>query len=535
MITLTGKKVSEGIAIGKLSFYKRDIKEERQIYVRDVEKEIQRLKKARERAQFELEELREISAKEIGEANASIFEMQQELVDRPELFDAMNQIILEQKMNAEYAVRHAAENYLKSGEDKGHSPDIRDVAIRLIRILSRSWRDRMFMDEPFVLGADEIYPSEAVQLDKTKILGFITRYGTINSHTAVIARTKGMPSVIGLGDVLKKEYDGKMIIVDGYEGKVYIEPDYTLLTRMKQRQGDNIVHTKNLERLKGKENITQSGQKINIFANIGSREDIEQVIRSDAGGIGLFRSEFLYMENGDRVPTEEQQFLTYKLAAESMGMNPVVIRTADLGGDKRARCVDIRPGENPAMGLRGIRVSLEKQELFKTQLRAILRASAFGNVSIMFPMVTSVEEVQQAKVIIEQAKRELKSDKTPYDPDIRIGVMIETPAAVMLSGELAREADFFSIGTNDLTQFSLGMDRNNSDLADCFDTHHPAVLKMIRIVTNNVHLEEKPISICGDLAADLTMTEQFIQMGIDELSVAPDRVLSLRKKIREIE
>ncbi len=535
MITLTGKKVSEGIAIGKLSFYKREIKEERQIFVKDVEKEVSRLQKARERMHFELQELYEISAKEIGEANASIFEMQQELADRPELFDAMNQIIVEQKMNAEYAVRHAAENYLKTGEDKGHEADIRDISIRLIRILSRSWRDFLFMDEPFVLAADELYPSEVVQLDKSKILGFVTRYGTINSHTSVIARTKGIPSVIGIGDALKREYEGKLIIIDGYEGRIYIEPEYSLLMQMKKRQDANQVYAKNLERLKGKENITQSGQRIDVYANIASREDIEQVIRSDAGGIGLFRSEFLYMENGEKLPMEEQQFQTYKLAAESMGMNPVIIRTADLGGDKRAKSVEIGEEKNAAMGLRGIRVSLENPEIFKSQLRAILRASAYGNVSVMFPMVSSLEEVRQAKRMVEEAKKELKSEKIPYDPDIHVGVMIETPAAVMLSGELAREVDFFSIGTNDLTQFTLGMDRNNAGLSEHYDTHHPALLKMIRIVANNVHLEEKHISICGDLAADLTMTEFFIQIGIDSLSVAPGQVLGLRKKIREIQ
>lgn len=535
MITLTGKKVSEGIAIGKLSFYKRDIKEVRRIYVKDVEKEISRLKKARERALFELRELYETSVREVGEANAAIFEVQQEIIQNAELTDKTNSIILEEKLNAEYAVKTAAEDYLKSGEDKAHEADIRDVATRLIRILSRCWKDKLFYDEPFVMATGELYPSEAVMLDKSKVLGFVTRYGTINSHTAVIARTKGIPSVIGIGESLKKDYEGKTIIVDGYEGKVYIEPDYTMLKKMKQIQDEKQVHISNLERLKGKENVTQSGQKIDVCANIGSREDIERVIRSDAGGIGLFRSEFLYMESGSKAPTEEQQYLVYKLAAESMGTKRVVIRTADLGGDKKAEFLDTGREKNPAMGLRGIRVSLEKEELFRTQLRAILRASAHGNVQIMFPMVTTVEEVERAKACLEDVKRELKSEKTAYDENIKVGVMIETPAAVMLSGELAREVDFFSIGTNDLTQFTLGMDRDNEAVMSHYDTHHPALLKMIRIVTNNVHLEGKTISICGDLAADLSMTEYFIRIGIDELSVVPDQVLGLRKKIRGIQ
>ena len=439
MITLTGKKVSEGIAIGKLSFYKREAKEIRRIYVKDVEKEIQRFQKARMKAIQELKNLYDTAAKEVGDANAAIFEMQQTILERQELVDQVNQFIVEQKLNAEYAVQSVAENYLteENTEQKiytqGHDVDVKDVANRVLKILSRTWKDRMLMDEPFVLAAGELYPSEAVQLDKSKVLGFVTRYGTINSHTAVLARTKGIPSVIGLGEALKKDYDGKMIIIDGYEGKVYIEPDYSTLTKMKQKQDTNVTHVKNLERLKGKENVTQSGQRIDVCANIGTREDIENVIRSDAGGIGLFRSEFLYMDNGAKLPTEEQQFQVYKLAAESMGVKKVVIRTADLGGEKQADCLDIGKEANPSMGLRGIRISLEKEEIFKTQLRAILRASVYGNVSIMFPMVTSMEEVTRAKLLLETAKRELKAEKSAFDEEIQVGVMIETTASVMIS------------------------------------------------------------------------------------------------------
>ena len=411
MITLTGKKISEGIAIGKLAFYKRDIKEIKKIYVKDVEKEIQRFTRAREKAISELKVLYDLSVREVGEANAAIFEMQQEILEVQEFTDKITSMILEEKLNAEYVVQRAAERLLsdadfqKKGFNRGHEGDIRDVALRLIRILSRSFKDRMFMDEPFVMAAKELYPSDTVQLDKSKVLGFVTMYGAINSHTAVLARTKGIPSVIGLGEVLKEEYEGKTIIVDGYEGKVYIEPDYTTLTKMKERRDAGVHQTKNLERLKGKENVTQSGQKIDICANVGTREDIESVLRSDAGGIGLFRSEFLYMETGNRIPTEDQIFQVYRLAAESMGNNRVVIRVADLGGDKMAQCITMGYQNNPAIGLRGLRVMFEKEDLFIEQLRAILRASAYGNVQIMFPMITSLNEVKRARDTLERVKR----------------------------------------------------------------------------------------------------------------------------------
>ena len=541
MITLTGKKISEGIAIGKLTFYKRDIKEIKRIYVKDVEKEIQRYKKAREKAIAELELVYDLSVREVGEANAAIFEMQKELLEDQEYTDHIIKRILEEKLNAEYIVQTSVEQLIRISSHQQNNPiqgkeeDVRDVAIRVIRILSRSWKDRMLTDEPFVMAARDIYPSEALQFDKAKVLGFVTMYGTINSHTAVLARTKGIPAVIGLGESLKEEYDGKTIIIDGYEGKIYIEPDYATLTKMRERKDANLRHVRNLERLKGKENITQSGQRIDICANVGTREDIENVLRSDAGGIGLFRSEFLYMEMGSKLPSEEQLFQVYKLAAESMGANRVVVRIADFGGDKMVESVDLGEQANPAIGLRGIRIMMEKEELFLPQFRAILRASALGNVSIMFPMVTSMEEVAAAKALLEKAKKQLKDEKTAYNENIEIGVMIETPAAVMISGELAREVDFFSIGKNDLLQLTLGMDRENPKLDKYYNPYHPALMKMIRIVANNVHLEGKRISICGDLAADLSMTEFFVQIGIDELSVAPHQVLGLRKKIREIQ
>ena len=411
MITLTGKKISEGIAIGKLTFYKRDIKEIKRIYVKDVEKEIQRYKKAREKAIAELELVYDLSVREVGEANAAIFEMQKELLENQEYTDFIMKRILEEKLNAEYIVQTSVEQLIRISSHQQNNPiqgkeeDVRDVAIRVIRILSRSWKDRMLTDEPFVMAARDIYPSEALQFDKAKVLGFVTMYGTINSHTAVLARTKGIPAVIGLGESLKEEYDGKTIIIDGYEGKIYIEPDYATLTKMRERKDANLRHVRNLERLKGKENITQSGQRIDICANVGTREDIENVLRSDAGGIGLFRSEFLYMEMGSKLPSEEQLFQVYKLAAESMGANRVVVRIADFGGDKMVESVDLGEQANPAIGLRGIRIMMEKEELFLPQFRAILRASALGNVSIMFPMITSMEEVAAAKALLEKAKK----------------------------------------------------------------------------------------------------------------------------------
>ena len=539
MITLTGKKISEGIAIGKLTFYKRDIKEIKRIYVKDVEKEIQRYKKAREKAIAELELVYDLSVREVGEANAAIFEMQKELLENQEYTDFIMKRILEEKLNAEYIVQTSVEQLIRISSHQQNNPiqgkeeDVRDVAIRVIRILSRSWKDRMLTDEPFVMAARDIYPSEALQFDKAKVLGFVTMYGTINSHTAVLARTKGIPAVIGLGESLKEEYDGKTIIIDGYEGKIYIEPDYATLTKMRERKDANLRHVRNLERLKGKENITQSGQRIDICANVGTREDIENVLRSDAGGIGLFRSEFLYMEMGSKLPSEEQLFQVYKLAAESMGANRVVVRIADFGGDKMVESVDLGEQANPAIGLRGIRIMMEKEELFLPQFRAILRASALGNVSIMFPMVTSMEEVAAAKALLEKAKKQLKDEKTAYNENIEIGVMIETPAAVMISGELAREVDFFSIGTNDLTQYTLAIDRQNPKLDAFYDPYHPAVLRMIQMVVENAHKAGIWAGICGELGADTTLTRRFLAMGVDELSMSPGSILPVRKIILE--
>ena len=540
MITLTGKKVAEGIAVGRLTFYKRGKKEIRRIYVEDAKKEVLRFKKACEKAVQEIKELYAEMTREIGEANAAMFEMQLMVLEDVEYIDSVNNIIMNQKFNAEYAVKEATNRFIEkyapreASYVRGHEADVHDVATRILRILSRVRREKLLTDDTFIMASRDLYPSEAAQLDRNKVLGIVTMYGTINSHTAMLARTKEIPSVIGIGEALKKEYEGKMVIIDGFEGKVYIEPDQTTMTKMQEKQKMNQRKAETLERLKGKENVTQSGQKIDVSANITSKEDIENVIRNDANGVGMFRSEFIYMESGSRFPTEDQQFQIYKLAAESMGTKRVVIRTADIGGEKAVDCMEILGENNPVMGYRGIRVSLDKEEMFKTQLRAILRASVYGNLAIMFPMISSIEEAIAAKNVLEKVKRELYEEKIAYDENIQVGVMIETPAAVMISGELAREMDFFSLGTNDLTQYTLAMDRTNRRIAGYYNPKHPALIKMIRIVANNVHLEGKRICICGDLAADLSMTEQFINMGIDELSVAPSQILALRKHIREL-
>ena len=540
MITLTGKKVAEGIAVGRLTFYKRGKKEIRRIYVEDAKKEVLRFKKACEKAVQEIKELYAEMTREIGEANAAMFEMQLMVLEDVEYIDSVNNIIMNQKFNAEYAVKEATNRFIEkyapreASYVRGHEADVHDVATRILRILSRVRREKLLTDDTFIMASRDLYPSEAAQLDRNKVLGIVTMYGTINSHTAMLARTKEIPSVIGIGEALKKEYEGKMVIIDGFEGKVYIEPDQTTMTKMQEKQKMNQRKAETLERLKGKENVTQSGQKIDVSANITSKEDIENVIRNDANGVGMFRSEFIYMESGSRFPTEDQQFQIYKLAAESMGTKRVVIRTADIGGEKAVDCMEILGENNPVMGYRGIRVSLDKEEMFKTQLRAILRASVYGNLAIMFPMISSIEEAIAAKNVLEKVKRELYEEKIAYDENIQVGVMIETPAAVMISGELAREMDFFSLGTNDLTQYTLAMDRTNRRIAGYYNPKHPALIKMIRIVANNVHLEGKRISICGDLAADLSMTEQFINMCIDELSVAPSQILALRKHIREL-
>ena len=539
MITLTGKSVFGGVAIGKIAFYKRNEMTIKRIHVDDTEGEVKRFETAKEKAVAQLQELYDKAMEDVGESNAMIFEIHQMMLEDLDYVESIVNIITTQEVNAEYAIGTTADNFaamFQAMDDaymQGRAADVKDVSERLLQVLSDNSTDAMKMDEPAIIAADDLVPSETVQLDKEKVLSFITMHGSANSHTAILARTMNIPAVISLGEDLKKEYDGKLAIVDGLEGKVYIEPDAKTMEAMQEKQRKDQEQKELLEQLKGKENITKSGQKVNLYANIGNLADVGAVLKNDAGGIGLFRSEFLYLES-ETYPTEEQQFSVYKTVAENMAGRKVIIRTLDIGADKQVDYFGLCKEENPAMGYRAIRICLTRPEIFKTQLRALYRASAFGQIAIMFPMIISVNEVRRIKEIIEEVKKELTEEGIAFREDVELGVMIETPAAVMVSRELAKEVDFFSVGTNDLTQYTLAIDRQNQQLDAFYDSHHPAVLEMIRMAAANAHAEGKWIGICGELAADLSLTETFLEMKIDELSVAPGMVLPLRKRIREV-
>ena len=538
MITLTGKSVFGGVAIGRIAFYKRNEITIKRTHVDDIEGEVKRFETAKEKAVAQLQELYTKAMEDVGESNAMIFEIHQMMLEDLDYVESIVNIITTQKVNAEYAIGTTADNFaamFQAMDDaymQGRAADVKDVSERLLQVLSDNSTDAMKMDEPSIIAADDLVPSETVQLDKEKALSFITMYGSANSHTAILARTMNIPAVISLGEDLKKEYDGKLAIVDGLEGKVYIEPDAKTMEAMQEKQRKDQEQKELLEQLKGKENITKSGQKVNLYANIGNLADVGAVLKNDAGGIGLFRSEFLYLES-ETYPTEEQQFSVYKTVAENMAGRKVIIRTLDIGADKQVDYFGLCKEENPAMGYRAIRICLTKPEIFKTQLRALYRASAFGQIAIMFPMIISVNEVRRIKDIIEEVKKELTEEGIAFRENVELGIMIETPAAVMVSRELAKEVDFFSVGTNDLTQYTLAIDRQNQKLDAFYDSHHPAVLEMIRMAAANAHAEGKWIGICGELAADLSLTETFLEMKIDELSVAPGMVLPLRKRIRE--
>ena len=417
---------------------------------------------------------------------------------------------------------------------QGRAADVKDVSERVLGILCGVDSGFKEMTEPCIIAADDLAPSETVQLDKGKVLGFATMYGSSNSHTAILARTMNIPAVIGLGEDLLAEYSGRDAVIDGFTGTLYIDPDEETLKVMQEKRAKDLEQKALLEQLKGKENVTKSGQKINVYANIGNVSDLGAVLKNDAGGIGLFRSEFLYLENTD-FPTEEQQFAVYKQVAESMAGKKVIIRTLDIGADKQVDYFGLDKEDNPALGYRAIRICLTRPEIFKTQLRALYRAAVYGNISIMFPMIISVKEVKKIKEIIAEVKEELKQEGIPYKEDVELGIMIETPASVMVSRELAKEVDFFSVGTNDLTQYTLAIDRQNSKLDEFYDPHQPAVLSMIRMAAESAHAEGAWIGICGELGADLELTEEFLKMGLDELSVSPSMVLPLRKRIRECE
>ena len=538
MITLSGKSVFGGIAIGKIAFYKRNEIQIKRSRVEDTEQEVKRFEAAKEKAVSQLQELHDKALDDVGETNAMIFEIHQMMLEDLDYVESIVNIITSQEVNAEYAVATTADNFaamfaaMDDAYMQGRAADVKDVSERLIQVLSDQNSASMEMNEPVIIAADDLVPSETLQLDKEKVLSFITMYGSANSHTAILARTMNIPAVIGIGEDLKKEYDGKEAIVDGMEGVIYIDPDKETFTRMREKQKEDQEQKALLEQLKGKENITKSGQKVMVYANIGNLSDVGAVLKNDAGGIGLFRSEFLYLES-ETFPTEEEQFKVYKQVAENMAGKRVIIRTLDIGADKQVDYFGLDKEENPALGYRAIRICLTRQEIFKTQLRALYRASAYGQIAIMFPMIISVDEVKQIKKIIEEVKQELKEEGIDFRENVELGVMIETPAAVMVSRDLAKEVDFFSVGTNDLTQYTLAIDRQNQKLEPFYDSHHPAVLSMIRMAAENAHAEGKWIGICGELGADLSLTETFLEMGIDELSVAPGMILPLRKRIRE--
>ena len=540
MITLEGKSVFGGVAIGKIQFYKRNEITIKRTRVEDVEAEVERFQNAKAKTLELLKGLYEKALEDVGEANAMIFEAHQLMLEDPDYVESIENIICTQDVNAEYAIGATADNFaaifeaMNDAYMQGRAADVRDVSERLLQALSSQNETVMVMDEPVIIAADDLVPSETVQLDKEKVLSFVTMYGSANSHTAILARTMNIPAVIGLGEALKEEYDGKVAIVDGVDGKVYIDPDEETMASMQKKQKKDQEQKELLNQLKGKENVTKSGQKVNVYANIGNLADVGAVLKNDAGGIGLFRSEFLYLES-DTYPTEEQQFAVYKKVAETMAGKKVIIRTLDIGADKQVDYFKLDKEDNPALGYRAIRICLTRPEIFKTQLRALYRASAYGQISIMFPMIISVAEVKKIKEIVEEVKAELRTEGAAFREDVELGIMIETPAAVMVSRELAKEVDFFSVGTNDLTQYTLAIDRQNQKLEDFYDSHHPAVLAMIRMAAESAHAEGKWIGICGELGADVTLTETFLKMGIDELSVAPGMVLKVRQKIREAE
>lgn len=538
MVILKGKGVSTGVAIGKIHFYQRKQHEIKRYHVEDIETQIKRFENAKVEAIRQLEELYQKAIHEVGEANAMIFQIHQMMVEDLDYCDSVINIIKMQNVNVEYAVATTADNFstmFSQMDDEymqGRAADVKDVSERLIEILLDYNQEVAENNQPMIIAANDLVPSETVQMDKDKLLGFVTMEGSSYSHTAIIARTMNIPAIIGLGSQLDSIYDGKMAILDGFTGEIYIEPDEETLCRLKEKKEKEEQYKLLLNELKDKENITLDGQEIEIYANIGSVSDIGEVIKNDAGGVGLFRSEFLYLEQTN-YPTEEEQFVAYKSAAEIMSGKRVIIRTLDIGADKQVDYFDMCHEENPALGYRAIRICLDRIEVFKTQLRALYRASAFGNIAIMFPMIISVNEVLMIKKIVQEVKDELTQDGIDFDKNVLLGIMIETPGAAIISDDLAKEVDFFSIGTNDLTQYTLAIDRQNAKLEKIYDPHHKSILRLIKMVCDNAHKNGIWVGICGELGADETLTETFLALGVDELSVSPNMVLPIRKKVRE--
>lgn len=532
----TGKSIFKGIAIGKILFYQKGEQPVKRVKIEDTAEQIKRYEDARAKAAEQLQGLYEKALKEVGEANAAVFEVHQMMLEDDDYIDSVVNIIETQQVNAEFAVATTGDNFAKmfaEMEDdyfKARAADVKDISERMVNILSGNESGGALGDEPVIVVAEDLAPSETVQMDKEKLLAFVTRLGSANSHTAILARTMNIPALIEVD--IKEEWNGKMAVVDGYTGTFYIDPDEETLKKMQEKKEEDIKARELLQELKGKEDITVDGKHIKLYANIGGVKDVASVLANDAAGIGLFRSEFLYLE-ADNYPDEEAQFQAYKTVAENMAGKKVIVRTLDIGADKQVDYFNLDHEENPAMGYRAIRICLDRRDIFRTQLRALLRASAYGNIGIMYPMIISVDEVKEIKKIVESIKAELTEKGIEYG-EVEQGIMIETPAAVMISDLLAEEVDFFSIGTNDLTQYTLAIDRQNSKLDNIYDAHHPAVLRMIQKTIENGHKAGCWVGICGELGADMTLTETFLKMGIDELSVSPTFVLPIRKLIREM-
>ena len=540
MITIKGKGVSAGVAAGPLYFYQRASGSIRRCQVEDREAEWERFKAAQAKAIEQLGVLAEKAREEAGDDAAMLFETHQMMCEDMDYEEAIQNAITEEGLNAEAAVFDSGEfqaEAFAAMEDEyfsARAADVRDISRRIIGILSGVVEGGIDSDVPVVLAADDLAPSETVQLDKSKILGFVTSGGSGSSHTAILARTMGIPAVIGVGDQFKEEYAGKEVVIDGGEGVVILDADEETFAKLMKKKEELQKRQELLNQLKGKPNVTKDGHEIRIYCNIGDPKDVPPVLENDGGGVGLFRSEFLYL-NCDDYPTEDYQFEAYKKVLSDMGGKEVVIRTLDIGADKMIEYFHLPEEENPALGNRALRICLNRPEIFRTQLRALYRASAFGRLSIMFPMVTSVWEVEEAKKMCEQVKAELDAEGIPYSDHVDVGIMIETPAAAVISDRLAKVVDFFSIGTNDLTQYTLACDRQNNDLGRFFNPHHPAVLRLIKLVAENAHKEGIWCGICGELGADLELTETFLSIGVDELSVSPRAVLPLRQKVRETE
>lgn len=532
----TGKSIFKGIAIGKILFYQKGEQPVKRVKIEDTAEQIKRYEDARAKAAEQLQGLYEKALKEVGEANAAVFEVHQMMLEDDDYIDSVVNIIETQQVNAEFAVATTGDNFAKmfaEMEDdyfKARAADVKDISERMVNILSGNESGGALGDEPVIVVAEDLAPSETVQMDKEKLLAFVTRLGSANSHTAILARTMNIPALIEVD--IKEEWNGKIAVVDGYTGTFYIDPDEETLKKMQEKKEEDIKARELLQELKGKEDITVDGKHIKLYANIGGVKDVTSVLANDAAGIGLFRSEFLYLE-ADNYPDEEAQFQAYKTVAENMAGKKVIVRTLDIGADKQVDYFNLDHEENPAMGYRAIRICLDRRDIFRTQLRALLRASAYGNIGIMYPMIISVDEVKEIKKIVESIKAELTEKGIEYG-EVEQGIMIETPAAVMISDLLAEEVDFFSIGTNDLTQYTLAIDRQNSKLDNIYDSHHPAVLRMIQKTIENGHKAGCWVGICGELGADMTLTETFLKMGIDELSVSPTFVLPIRKLIREM-